>query len=125
MRIMAIDLGDARTGLAVSDLTGMICGEAWTVEEWNMERLCGTIISEAEKRQVELSCSDCPKIWTEAKAHVRRKAEHFVNCFRGTRIWRLSSGMSAEAASKRIRSFMRTEKRKRSTEKQLMLLQQA
>ena len=61
MRIMAIDLGDARTGLAVSDLTGMICGEAWTVEEWNMERLCGTIISEAEKRQVELFVLGLPK----------------------------------------------------------------
>ena len=34
MRIMAVDLGDARTGLAVSDLLGMLCGEAWTVKEW-------------------------------------------------------------------------------------------
>ena len=39
----------------------MICGEAWTVEEWNMERLCGTIISEAEKRQVELFVLGLPK----------------------------------------------------------------
>ena len=35
MRIMAIDYGDQRTGLAVSDLLGMLCGEAWTVTEWN------------------------------------------------------------------------------------------
>ena len=28
MRIMAVDLGDARTGLAVSDMLGMLCGEA-------------------------------------------------------------------------------------------------
>ena len=27
MRIMAIDYGDARIGLAVSDLTGTICGD--------------------------------------------------------------------------------------------------
>ena len=39
MRIMAIDYGDQRTGLAVSDLLGMLCGEAWTVTEWNPERL--------------------------------------------------------------------------------------
>ena len=38
MRVMAVDLGDARTALAVSDLLGMLCGEAWTVKEWNMER---------------------------------------------------------------------------------------
>ena len=52
MRIMAIDLGDARTGLAVSDLLGMLCGEAWTVKEWNMERLADLICEEAEKREV-------------------------------------------------------------------------
>ena len=43
MRIMAIDYGDARIGLAVSDLLGMICGEAWTMEEWNMERALSLI----------------------------------------------------------------------------------
>ena len=48
MRTMAIDLGDARTGLAVSDLLGMLCGEAWTVKEWNMERLADTVCAEAE-----------------------------------------------------------------------------
>ena len=61
MRIMAIDLGDARTGLAVSDLTGSICGEAWTVEEWNMERLSETICSEAEARQVGLLVLGLPR----------------------------------------------------------------
>ena len=53
MRIMAVDLGDARTGLAVSDLLGMLCGEAWTVKEWNMERMADLICEEAEKRGVE------------------------------------------------------------------------
>ena len=53
MRIMAVDLGDARTGLAVSDLLGMLCGEAWTVKEWNMERMADLICEEAEKRDVE------------------------------------------------------------------------
>ena len=31
MRIMAIDYGDRRIGLAVSDLLGMLTGEAWTM----------------------------------------------------------------------------------------------
>ena len=52
MRIMAIDYGDARIGLAVSDLLGMICGEAWTMEEWNMERASKRISEEAKKRDV-------------------------------------------------------------------------
>ena len=61
MRIMAIDLGDARTGIAVSDPLGMICGEAWTVKEWNMERLGRTIAEEAAARDVELLVLGMPK----------------------------------------------------------------
>ena len=52
MRIMAIDYGDARIGLAVSDLTGMICGDAWTLNEWNMDRAVETICAEAKAREV-------------------------------------------------------------------------
>ena len=51
-RIMAIDYGDARIGLAVSDLTGLICGEAWTMQEWNMERASQRIAEEAKNRDV-------------------------------------------------------------------------
>ena len=50
MRIMAIDYGDARIGLAVSDPTGLICGEAWTMQEWNMERAASRICGEAKAR---------------------------------------------------------------------------
>lgn len=53
MRIMAIDYGDARTGLAVSDPTGLICGEAWTIQEWSMERAAQRICEEAAARGVE------------------------------------------------------------------------
>lgn len=61
MRVMAIDPGDARTGLAVSDPLGMICGEAWTVEEWNMERLSLRIADEAKNRGVGTLVLGLPK----------------------------------------------------------------
>ena len=38
MRIMAIDYGDRRIGLAVSDERAILVGDAWTMNEWNMER---------------------------------------------------------------------------------------
>lgn len=38
MRIMAIDYGDQRIGLAVSDERAILVGDAWTMKEWNMER---------------------------------------------------------------------------------------
>ena len=61
MRIMAIDYGDARIGLAVSDLTGTLCGEAWTMEEWNMERAAVRIVEEAGKRDVGTLVLGLPK----------------------------------------------------------------
>ena len=61
MRIMARDYGDARTGLAVSDPTGSIVGDAWTMEEWNAERAAGRIADEAKKRSVERLVLGLPK----------------------------------------------------------------
>ncbi len=61
MRTMAIDYGDARIGLAVSDLLGMLCGEAWTMEEWNMERAAVRIAEEAKKREVGTLVLGLPK----------------------------------------------------------------
>lgn len=61
MRIMAIDYGDARIGLAVSDPLGLLCGEAWTMEEWDMERASKRISEEAKKRDVGALVLGLPK----------------------------------------------------------------
>ena len=61
MRIMAIDYGDQRIGLAVSDLLGLLCGEAWTMEEWNRERAARRIAEEAKKREVGTLVLGLPK----------------------------------------------------------------
>lgn len=61
MRVMAIDYGDARIGLAVSDELGLLCGEAWTLCEWNMERASSRICEEAKKRGVEKLVLGLPK----------------------------------------------------------------
>ena len=61
MRIMAIDYGDARIGLAVSDPSGMICGDAWTLKEWDMERAASTIAEEAKNREVAKLILGLPK----------------------------------------------------------------
>jgi len=61
MRIMAIDYGDARIGLAVSDPTGMICGDAWTLKEWDINRAAATIINEAKNREVTRLVLGLPK----------------------------------------------------------------
>ncbi len=52
MRIMAVDLGDVRTGIAISDVTNTIVGKAWTVEERDMKRLADIIIQEIKSNCV-------------------------------------------------------------------------
>ncbi|MBR1842332.1 MAG: Holliday junction resolvase RuvX [Oscillospiraceae bacterium] len=53
MRILAVDYGDQHTGLAFSDPMGIIAGEAFTVDEWNPERLADRIAEEVRARKVE------------------------------------------------------------------------
>ena len=52
MRVLAIDYGDARIGLAVSDPTGTLCGEAFTLAERDAERAALRIVGEARAREV-------------------------------------------------------------------------
>ena len=52
MKIMAIDYGDAHTGIAVSDELGLIAGEAWTIDDWNAERLADKITEEIRARNI-------------------------------------------------------------------------
>ena len=43
MRVMAIDYGDARTGIAVSDALGMIAGETFVIAEWDAAALAKAV----------------------------------------------------------------------------------
>ncbi|MBQ3404208.1 MAG: Holliday junction resolvase RuvX [Oscillospiraceae bacterium] len=52
MRIMAIDYGDARTGIAVSDPNGVLSGDAWTINAWNAEKLCEEICGIVQNREI-------------------------------------------------------------------------
>ncbi len=61
MRIMGIDFGDARTGLAVSDEMNILVGEAWTLNEWNPDVVAEKIVSEAKARNVQRLVLGLPK----------------------------------------------------------------
>ncbi len=58
---MAIDYGDQRIGVAVSDALRTICGEAFTLREWNMERAAQRIAEEATRRGVDTLVLGLPK----------------------------------------------------------------
>ncbi len=50
MRVIAVDYGDARTGVAVSDALRSMCGDAFIVEEADAGRLANRLASEMSSR---------------------------------------------------------------------------
>ena len=61
MRVMAIDYGDRRIGLAVSDALGVLCGEAFVIAERDTERAAQRIAQEASERGVGTLVLGLPK----------------------------------------------------------------
>lgn len=77
MRIMAIDFGDARIGLAVSDETATLAGDAWTLNEYNIERAADTVAAEAKKRGVSRFVLGYPKNMDGTIGPRAEKSEQF------------------------------------------------
>ena len=61
MRILGIDYGDARIGLALSDASATLCGRAWTLTEWNLERAVAAIADVVRAEGVERIVLGLPK----------------------------------------------------------------
>ena len=53
MRAMAIDYGDARTGIAISDALGMLTGTTTVIHSWNPEKPAQEIARLARENGVE------------------------------------------------------------------------
>lgn len=61
MRIMAIDYGDARTGVAISDPTGFLAGQTFVIREWNMDEVVRELSALAAQNSVEELVLGYPK----------------------------------------------------------------
>ena len=53
MRIMAIDYGDAHTGIAISDPTGLLAGFTTVIDAWRPETAAERIAALAKEHGVE------------------------------------------------------------------------
>ena len=76
-RIIAVDYGDARTGVAVSDLTGTMAGETLTIQEWNAERLAQRLAFFAKERDTERFILGLPKNMDGTEGPRAEKARQF------------------------------------------------
>ncbi len=61
MKTMAIDYGDARTGIAISDLTGTIVGTTTVIHSWNREKTAEEIVRLAKENRVDRFVMGLPK----------------------------------------------------------------
>lgn len=78
-RIIAVDYGDARTGVAVSDLTGAFVGETLTIQEWNAERLAQRLSFFARERDGETFVLGLPKNMDGSEGPRAEKARQFAS----------------------------------------------
>ena len=97
MRIMAIDYGDARTGVAVSDETATIAGEAWVIREKSMEALVKAIVAASVSRGVSAIVIGYPKNMNGTIGPRAEKSELLSELLRA-RMKRLTKSVSGEAS---------------------------
>lgn len=76
-RIIAVDYGDARTGVAVSDLTQTLVGETLTIQEWNAERLAQRLAFFAGERDADVFVLGLPKNMDGTEGPRAEKARQF------------------------------------------------
>lgn len=61
MKILGIDYGDARTGLSVSDPTGLLAGSPSVLAEWNRDKLLDRLTEYVAQNRIEEIVLGCPK----------------------------------------------------------------
>lgn len=83
MRILGIDYGDARTGLAVSDAMNILVGEAWTVNQWDANALADEIIRQAVARGVKRFVLGLPKNMDGTEGARAEKCREFAALLAG------------------------------------------
>ncbi len=78
MRIMAIDYGDARTGLAVCDKDELLASPAGVIAERDRERLLERLAETAAEQRAELLVLGYPKNMDGSTGERARKCEQLA-----------------------------------------------
>ena len=82
MRIMAVDYGDARTGVAVSDESATLTGDAWVVQSKRADDVAQSVVSEALSRGVKRIVVGYPKNMDGSVGQRAEKSERFADLLR-------------------------------------------
>lgn len=82
MRVMAIDFGDARTGVAVSDDSAALTGDAWVLRGKSREVTARAIAYEAVSRGVSIIVVGYPKNMNGTVGPRAEKSEQLAELLR-------------------------------------------
>lgn len=75
MIIMSVDLGKARTGIAVCDKTEFLASPYTVIFEKSPKQLLEKVTNTAKETKAELIVVGLPKIWTAVRAKAHRMPE--------------------------------------------------
>ena len=79
MRIMAIDYGDAHTGIAISDPTGLLAGFTTTIDAYTPEKVAAGVKALIAQHGVEELVLGCPKNMDGSEGPRAEKARAFAS----------------------------------------------
>lgn len=78
MKILAVDLGLKRTGLAISDPREMLASPVGTIEEWDLARLADRIAAIAAEQKAEQLVVGHPRNMDGSRGESAKRAEDFA-----------------------------------------------
>lgn len=78
MRVMAIDYGDARTGVAISDASGTLAGWTTVVESWRQEVVLERLVAIAREHGVDELVLGLPKNMNDTEGARVEKSRAFA-----------------------------------------------
>ncbi|HCW80912.1 MAG TPA: Holliday junction resolvase RuvX [Ruminococcaceae bacterium] len=82
MKILAVDLGKARTGLAICDKDEILASPAGVISDWNRERVIKKVAEEAVKSRAEQIVVGLPRNMDGSEGESARSARDFAEKLR-------------------------------------------
>jgi len=79
---MAVDYGDARTGVSVSDATLTLAGDSWVIHSRDMQKTAQKVVEEANLRDVTKIVVGYPKNMNGTIGERAEKSERFLELIR-------------------------------------------
>ncbi len=83
MKVMALDYGDARTGVAISDSLGLLAGETAVLPSWNHQKLVEDVAALARDKGVDTVVLGLPRNMDGSEGPRAEKSRAFASELEG------------------------------------------